>query len=126
MTLEEAEECLRISPAGGSRHIVANEDGSFSIAGHVASESEKLAESFYDTVVVATSKKTTRPGEFLDLVQQAAAEPITLRRLIQHLVATYRPPRTKRDPEMVIRVRTTAAYTNLGYLRRYVNYPRTR
>jgi hypothetical protein len=125
MTLEEAEECLRNSPAAGTCHIVANEDGSFSVVGGKISEAVKLAESFYDIVVVATSKSPPKIGDFFDLVQQAASEPITLRKLIQHLVATYQPPRSKRDPAMVIRLRTQSAYTNLGYLRRYVNYRRT-
>jgi hypothetical protein len=123
MTLAEADEYLRNSPAAGTRHIVANEDGSFSVVGQT--ESEKLADSFYDIVVVATTKKPSRPGDFFDLVQLAAAKPITLRKLIQHLTTIYRPPRTKRDPAMVIRLRTKDAYTKLGYLRRHVNYSRT-
>jgi hypothetical protein len=115
MTLDEAGKCLKNYPADGIHYIVANEDGSFSIVGKKLSNSEKLADSFYDTVVVATSKKTKR-GDFFDLLQQAAAEPITLQKLIQHLIGTYRPPRSKRDPEIVIRVRTKDAYTTLGYL----------
>jgi hypothetical protein len=118
MTLEEAEECLRNSPSGGIRHIVANEDGSFSIVGQMPlSESQKLEESFYDTVVVAAIKTRTVPGSFLHLLKAAAAEPIILRKLIHDLVANYRPPRSKKDPEMVIRVRTRDAY-KIGYLRR--------
>ena len=118
MSLEDAEVRLSNPPSGGIRYVVANEDGSFSIAGHDASsESEKLEESFYDTVVVATNKTTTSPGDFVHRVQTAAAEPITLRKLIQHLIDTYRPPRTKKDPWMVIRVRIRDAYTRLGYLR---------
>ncbi len=118
MTLEEAEQCLRNSPSGGNRHIVANEDGSFSIVGHIAlSESEKLENPLYDTVVVAAIKTKTIPGSFLHLVKTAAADPITLRKLIQHLIAAYRPPRSKKDPKMVIRVRTRDAYKT-GYLRR--------
>lgn len=119
MTLDEAGKCLRNYPADGIHYIVVNEDGSFSIVGKKLSSSEKLAESFYDTVVVATSKKTrkTRHGDFFDFLQQAAAEPITLRKLIQHLITTYRPPSSPKHPERVIRVRTRAAYTRLGYLR---------
>jgi hypothetical protein len=118
MTLEEAEERLRNSPSGPIRHIVANEDGSFSIVGHIAlSESKKLEETLYDTVVVAAIKTRTIPGSFLHLVRTAAAEPITLRKLIHQLIATYRPPRSKKDPGMVIRVRTRDAY-KMGYLRR--------
>lgn len=118
MTLEEAEERLRNSPPGGSRHIAANEDGTFSIVGHIAvSESEKLEESLYDTVVVAAIKTKTISGSFLHLMKIAAAEPITLRELIHQLIATYRPPRSKKDPGMVIRVRTRDAY-KMGYLRR--------
>lgn len=125
MSLQEATEHLGNLPADGIHYIVANEDGSFSIAGRKPSESKKLAESFYDTVVVATSKKTkkTRHGDFYDLLQKAAAEPITLRKLIQQLIGTYRPPRTKRDPEILIRTRTSDAYTKLGYLRRHVKLP---
>jgi hypothetical protein len=119
MTLKEAENRLRNSPSAGIRYVVANEDGSFSIVGHNASsEPEKLEESFYDSVVVATNKTTTRPGGFVHLMQAAAAQPITLRKLIQCLIATYRPPHTKKDPEMVIRVRTRDAFMRLGYLRR--------
>ena len=120
MTLEEAGKCLRNYPADGIHYIVANEDGSFSIAGRKLSKSEKLAETFYDAVVVATSKRAsrkTRHSEFFDLLQQAAAKPIVLRKLIQRLIATYRPPSSPKDPERVIRVRTRAAYTTLGYLR---------
>ncbi len=119
MTLDEAGNCLKNYPADGIHYIVVNEDGSFSIVGKKLSNSEKLADSFYDTVVVATSKKTrkTRHGDFFDLLQQAAAEPITLRKLIQHLIATYRPPSSPKDPEIVIRLQTRAAYTTLGYLR---------
>ena len=117
MTLEEAEECLRNSLSGG-RHIVANEDGSFSVVGHTApSESEKLEESLYDTVVVAAIKTKTIPGSFLHLVKTAAAEPITLRMLIHQLSAAYRPPRTKKDSEKVIRIRIRVAY-KMGQLRR--------
>lgn len=125
MTLEEAEECLRNSPAAGVRHIVANEDGSFSVLGGEVSESERLEQPLYNTVVVATNKTTTKADDFVHLLQKAAAEPITLRKLIQHLIATYQPPLSKKDPEMVIRIRTRDAYTKLGYLRRYVNYRRT-
>jgi len=118
MSLEDAEVRLSNPPSGGIHYVVANEDGSFSIAGHHASsEPEKLEEAFYDTVVLATNKTTTSPGDFVHRVQTAAAEPITLRKLIQHLIDTYRPPRTKKDPRMVIRVRTRDAYTRLGYLR---------
>jgi len=121
MTFEEANECLSNPPSRGLCHIVANEDGSFSIAGRAASpESDKLKESFYDTVVVATNKTTTRPGDFVHLVQTAASEPITLRELIQHLIVIYRPPRSKKHPELVIRVRTRNAYTHLGYLREVI------
>jgi hypothetical protein len=121
MTFEEANECLSNPPSGGLCHIVANEDGSFSIAGRTDSpESEKLKEFFYDTVVVATNKTTTRPGDFVHLVQTTAAEPITLRELIQHLIVIYRPPRSKKHPELVIRVRTRNAYTHLGYLRQVI------
>lgn len=117
MTLEEATECLKYPSSGGIRHIVANEDGSFSLAEHTAlSEPRKLEESLYDTIVVATSKTTTKPDGFLHLMQTAAAEPITLRDLIHHLIDTYRPPRTKKDPAMVIRIRTRDAY-KMGYLR---------
>ena len=118
MTLEDAEKHLRNSQSAGIRYVVANEDGSFSIMGHnTSSESEKLEESFYDIIVVATNKTTTRPGDFVHRMQAAAAEPLALRKLIQHLIATYRPPYTKKDPEMVIRVRTRDAYMRLGYLR---------
>jgi hypothetical protein len=118
MTLEEAEKRLRTSPAGGSHHIIANEDGSFSIAGHGPhSEFEKMEESLYDTVVVAAIETKTVPGSFLHLMKTAAAEPITLRKLIRKLIGTYHPPRTRKAPEMVIRVRTRDAY-KLGYLRR--------
>jgi hypothetical protein len=118
MSLEEADGRLSNPSSGGLRYVVANEDGSFSIVGHNASsEPEKLDEDFYDTVVVATNKTTTSSGGFVHRVQTAAAEPITLRKLIQRLIATYRPPRTKKDPKMVIRVRIRDAYTRLGYLR---------
>lgn len=118
MTFEEAEKHLRNSQSAGIRYVVANEDGSFSIIGHnTSSESEKLEESFYDTVVVATNKTTTRPDDFVHRMQAVAAEPIALRKLIQHLIATYRPPYTKKNPAMVIRVRTRDAYMRLGYLR---------
>lgn len=80
-------------------------------------ESEILGQPLYDAVVVATNK-TTRPGDFFHLVQTAAAKPVILRTLIQHLIATYRPPSSKKDPETVIRVRTRDAYTRLGYLRK--------
>jgi len=121
MSLEEAKECLRNLPSGGLRHIVANGDGSFSILGHAASsESERLKEAFYDTVVVATDKTTTRPDDFVHLVQAEAVEPITLRKLIQHLIVTYRPPRSKKHHEMVIRIRTRNAYKQLGYLRQVI------
>jgi hypothetical protein len=119
MTLDEAGKCLRNFPADGIHYIVANEDGSFSIVGRKLSKSEKLADSFYDAVVVATSKKVrrkTRHSEFFDLLRQAAAKPIVLRELIQRLIATYRPPSSPKDPEMVIRLHTRAAYA-LGYLR---------
>jgi hypothetical protein len=79
-------------------------------------ESDILKMPLYDAVVVATNK-STRPGDFFYLVQQAAAKPIVLRELIQKLIATYRPPSSMKDHEMVIRVRTKDAYTRLGYLR---------
>lgn len=117
MTLEEAREHLEVSSFGNLCHIVANEDGSFSIVGHIAvSESKKLEEALYDTVVLATDNMKTRPGGFLHLLQAAAAKPITLRELIHQLTCAYRPPRTKKNHEMVIRVRTRNAYT-MGYLR---------
>jgi hypothetical protein len=116
MTLEEAREHLALLSSGKLCHIVANEDGSFSIVGLIAvSESEKLEDSLYDTLVVTTNV-TTRPGGFLHLMQTAAARPITLRELVHQLIAIYRPPRTKKNHEMVIRVRTRNAY-NMGYLR---------
>jgi hypothetical protein len=120
MTLGEAGKCLRNYPADGIHYIVANEDGSFSIVGRKLFKSKKLADSFYDAVVVATPKKATRKtrhSEFFDLLQHAAAKPIVLRELIQRLIATYRPPSSPKDPERVIRVRTRAAYATLGYLR---------
>ena len=57
MTLDEADKCLRNFPADGIHYIVANEDGSFSIVGRKLSKPKKLAESFCDTVVGATSKE---------------------------------------------------------------------
>jgi hypothetical protein len=125
MTLVEAEKSLRHFPADGIHYIVANEDGSFSIAGHKTPEYEILEQPVYDIVVVATKKTTTRPGDFVHLMQQAAAEPITLRNLIQHLIDTYRPPTQRKVPATVIRARTLSGYTTLGYLRRHVNYRRT-
>jgi hypothetical protein len=124
MTLEEADEHLRNLPADGTHYIVTNEDGTFSIGGHKASESDKLEKPVYDTVVVATEKTTASPGDFVHLMQQAAAEPITLRKLIQHLIATYRPPSRRKTSEAVIRARALNAYTKLGYLRRHVNHRR--
>jgi hypothetical protein len=124
MTLQEADKRLMEFPADGIHYIVVNEDGSFSIAGHKASESNKLEKPVYDTVVVATAKTTTSPGDFVHLMQAAAAEPITIRNLIQHLIATYRSPSSRKTPETVIRARTLNAYTKLGYLRRHVNYRR--
>jgi hypothetical protein len=120
MTLEEAERRLKNFPASEIRHIVANPDGSFSIIGSRASESERLQHSLYDTVVVATNKTTTRANDFVHVLQAAAAEPITLRELIERLIATYRPPSSMKDPAMVIRIRTRDAYTTLGFLRRHV------
>jgi hypothetical protein len=118
MTLEEAQERLRKLPSAGTRHIVANEDGSFSIVGNMAlPESAKLEEFRFNTLVVAAIKTRTLPGGFLHLVKTAAAEPITLRNLIHQLIAMYRPPRTKKNHERVIRVRTWNAY-KMGYLRR--------
>ena len=125
MTLEEAEEFLQNSPEGVGRHIVANEDGSFSIAGHTVSESERLEDPLYDTLVVATRKTTSKPDDFIHQLQKAAEKPITLRNLIRHLIATYRPPVSKKNPETVIRIRARNAYTSLGYLRRCVNIRRT-
>jgi hypothetical protein len=125
MTLEQAEELLRNSPEAVGRHIVANEDGTFSILGRTISESERLEEPLYDTLVVATGKTTTKPGDFIHQLQKAADKPITLRNLIRHLIATYRPPISKKNPATVIRIRTRNAYTSLGYLRRYVNIRRT-
>ena len=125
MTLAEAEECLRNSPAWEVLYIVANEDGSFSVVGQTTPESEILDQPVYDIVVVATNKTTSKAGDFVHVMQQAAADPITLRNLIQHLVATYQPPLSKKDPAMVIRERILHAYTSLGYLRRHVNYRRT-
>jgi hypothetical protein len=124
MTLVEAEKRLRHFPAD-VRYIVANEDGSFSIAGYKTPESKILEQPVYDIVVVATKKTTTRPGDFVHLMQQAAAEPITLRNLIQHLIDTYRPATQRKVPATVIRARTLSGYTTLGYLRRHVNYHRT-
>jgi hypothetical protein len=125
MTLAEAEKQLRDFPADGVRYIVANEDGSFSIAGHKTPESKILEQPVYDIVVVATKKTTTRPGDFVHLMQQAAAEPITLRNLIRHLIDTYRPPTQRKIPATVIRARALNGYTKMGYLRRHVNYRRT-
>jgi hypothetical protein len=85
--------------------------------GGILTESRILERPLYDVIVVATTKPT-RPGDFFFLAQEAADKPIPLRKLIQHLIATYRPPLSKKDPEMVIRVRTRDAYTRLGYLRK--------
>jgi predicted GIY-YIG superfamily endonuclease len=83
---------------------------------HGRPEAEILASALYDAVVVATLKSTS-PDAFFSLVQKAAAKPIVLRDLIRKLIATYRPPSSTKDPEMVIRIRTKDAYTRLGYLR---------
>jgi hypothetical protein len=83
---------------------------------HGLPESSVLDRPLYDVVVVATNK-TTKPGDFFHLVQEAAAKPIVLRELIRKLIATYRPPSSMKDPKMVIRVRTKDAYMRLGYLR---------
>ncbi len=80
-------------------------------------ESGILSSHLYDEKVVATNKMT-RPGDFFHLVQKRAAKPIVLRNLIRLLIRIYRPPRSKKDPNMVIRVRTKDALTRLGYLRR--------
>jgi hypothetical protein len=122
MTLAEAEKRLRDYPADGILYIVANEDGSFSIAGHKTPESKILEQPVYDIVVVATKKTTTKPGNFVHLMQQAAAEPITLRNLIHHLIDTYRPHSKKKTSATVIRARTLNAYTKMGYLRRHVSF----
>lgn len=124
MTLGEADERLRNFPTDGTRYIVANEDGSFSIVGHKTPESKILEQPVYDTIVVATKKTTTKPGDFVHVMQQAAAEPIILRNLIQHLIATYRPPSSRRTPDRAIRVRTLNAYTKLGHLRRDMSFRR--
>ena len=80
-------------------------------------ESGILNRPLYDVVVVATNKMT-RPGDFFHLVQKNAAKPIMLRDLILLLNQIYRPPISKKDPAMVIRVRTKDALTRLGYLQR--------
>jgi hypothetical protein len=79
---------------------------------------EDLSDSLYDTVVVATNKRTKRRDTFYDKMQHEAEKPISLRALIEKLFISYKPPRTKKDPEMVIRVRTRDAYTRFEYLRR--------
>src|ERR1035437_8988651 len=63
-------------------------------------ESKILGQPFYNAVVVATGK-TARPGGFFHLVQEKAAKPIVLRTLIKLLIKMYRPPLSKKDPEMV-------------------------
>lgn len=80
-------------------------------------ESGILSRPLYDAVVVATNK-VTRPGDFFHLVQEKAAKPIMLRDLIRLLMKIYRPPTSKKDPDMVIRVRIRDAFTRLGYLKR--------
>ena len=85
-------------------------------------ESDELRKSVYDTSVVATNKRTNRRNTFSDRVQKEAAKPIVLRELIGRLIhsgdISGLVPRSAKDPEMVIRVRTRDAYTNpgLGYL----------
>jgi RNase P protein component len=79
-------------------------------------ESEILSRHLYDAKVVATNKMTG--GVFFPLVQKNAAKPIVLRNLIRRLIRIYRPPTSKKDPNMVIRVRTRDALTRLGYLQR--------
>ncbi len=79
-------------------------------------ESKILGQPFYNAVVVATGK-TARPGDFFHLLQEKAAKPIVLRILIKLLIKMYRPPLSKKDPEMVIRVRARDALKpKLGYL----------
>jgi hypothetical protein len=80
-------------------------------------ESEILKQPLYDTTVIKTNKASARES-FFDLVQEHAAKPIVLRELIRVLIGKYAPPRSKKNPEMVIRVRTRDAYTKLGYLRK--------
>lgn len=65
------------------------------------------------TLYVA-SAKPTREGTFMNLVQKAAAKPITLAALITELQQYNRDmglvvPSAKKDPDMVIRVRTRYA-----------------
>ena len=78
-------------------------------------ESGILSKPLYNTVVVSTNKMTS--GDFFPLVQKNAAKPIVLRDLIRLLIRIYRPPTSKKDPDMVIRIRTKDALTRLGYLR---------
>jgi hypothetical protein len=86
-------------------------------------ESEELRKPVYDTVVVATNKHTRRRDSFFDVLQKEAAQPIVLRELIERLIhseVSRLVPRSKKDPKMVIRVRTRDAYTRLEYLRKAI------